>query len=118
MNLFRKRAIAPSIFYNQFLDQNGNEINPEDYITVIADGNNFAPTIQHKNLVFINPKVNLNEVADGNIVLDNDYVLWFMDKKNNRLWRKDNKEIEYDSTNLIGLVEYIYDLGNDNVKIL
>lgn len=110
------RAIAPAIFSNKFTDHDGNELDVSKYIHIIVYGENFTPRIEHGNLLFINPQFDINKIKDDDIILDNDHILWYVDKTNKRFYRTDNREMEYDESKIKGIVEYRYNV-NDKKEV-
>ena len=106
------KATAPSIHNNTFVDLEGKEIDASKFIHVVAYGNNFEPKIQHGNLLFVNPFFEDSDITNERVVLDNDLILWYVDRESNKLYRKDNREKELNIKELKGYVKYVYDLGN------
>lgn len=114
----KMRAEMPSLQYKTFLDHDGNEVDPSKYIVTVAYGNNFESSkIHHGNMLFVNPIFEDSDITNEKIVLDIDYVLWYVDRDNNKLYRKDGKEKEFSLREIKGYVKYCYNMYQE-LKII
>ena len=112
------KAEAPSVFVNKFVDHDNNEIDVNKYIQVIAYGDNFSDDkIHHGDMLFINPNPSIERLKEANIILYNDFVLWYVDWENKIFWRKDDREKPLDIKEIKGTVDFIFDV-RDKVKFL